>query len=159
MLPTYAVSGSSGWTGGERWTEIVAKPQASSALEGWGAELIGHTLECLTMSPLNPDVLYAGTASRGVFKSTSGGASWTASASGMRSSEEIKAIVVNPRQPGVVYAGSYASGIYTSTNGGSSWALANNGLRNRAIRSLAVSADGNVVYAGTFGEGVYRLGR
>ena len=68
------------------------------------------------------------------------------------------ALVVSPRQPDVVCAGAYQSGIYASTNGGASWTLINNGLRNRAVRALTISSSGGVVYAGTYGEGIFRLG-
>ena len=115
-------------------------------------------VEALAVDPTRPDVVYAGTSAMGMFKSTNGGATWAASSSGMRATEHIKAIVVNPGQPEVVYAGSLASGVYASTNGGASWALINTGLRNRGIRALAISAGGGVLYAGTFGEGVFRLG-
>ena len=131
--------------GGLGWTEV-------------STGLADRNIESLAVDPTRPDVLYAGTASRGVFKSSDGGATWAPSTFGMNDKEEIKALVVNPTRPDLVYAGSYLSGIYISTNAGSSWTLSNNGLRNRSIRALTISADGNVVYAGTHGEGVYRLG-
>jgi len=131
--------------GGHGWTQV-------------STGLADRFVESLAIDPTRPDILYAGTASRGVFKSTDGGNTWVAAASGMNSPEEIKALIVNPSRPDLVYAGSYASGVYITTNGGSSWTISNNGLRNRSVRTLAVSADGNVVYAGTFGEGVFRLG-
>ncbi len=76
----------------------------------------------------------------------------------MKATERVSAVAVNPSQPDVVYAGAFTSGVYASTNGGTSWTLINNGLRNRAVRALTISADGRVVYAGTYGEGVFRLG-
>jgi photosystem II stability/assembly factor-like uncharacterized protein len=131
--------------GGSRWT---------AASTGLG----DLSVEALAVDPTRPDVLYAGTFSKGVYKSRDGGTTWAASSNGMKDTAEIKALVVHPRQPDVVYAGSYESGVYASTNAGASWALINNGLRNRAIRALSVSQDGSVLYAGTFGEGVFRLG-
>lgn len=127
----------------------------------WSAASTGLAdprVESLAVDPTRPDVVYAGTSSRGVFKSRDGGATWAASSAGMRATEEIKAIVVHPGQPDVVYAGTAASGVYASTNGGTSWALVNDGLRNRTVQTLAMSADGRVLYAGTYGEGVFRLG-
>ena len=91
-------------------------------------------------------------------REVSGSGFGMAVACGEGANEEIKAIVVNPVQPDTVYAGSFASGVYASTNGGASWTLINAGLRNRSIRALTISADGSVLYAGTFGEGVFRLG-
>ena len=131
--------------GGARWTV------ASTGLTDL-------RVESLAMDPTRPEVLYAGTSSKGILKSRDGGGTWAASGTGMRADEPIKAIVVNPAQPDVVYAGSRVSGVYASTNGGTSWTLINNGLRNRGIRALTISADGRVLYAGTWGEGVFRLG-
>jgi photosystem II stability/assembly factor-like uncharacterized protein len=128
---------------------------------GWTVASTGLgdlSVEALAVDPARPNVLYAGTFSSGVFKSSDGGATWAASRNGMRATESVKALVVNPLQPDVVYAGSYESGVYVSTNSGASWVLVNNGLRNRAIRTLSISRDGSVLYAGTFGEGVFRLG-
>lgn len=115
-------------------------------------------MEALAVDPTRPDVLYAGTFSKGVYRSRDGGASWTHASSGMKAQEEIKALVVNPSQPDLVYAGAYQSGVYASTNGGLSWTLINNGLRNRTVRTLTISRSGGVVYAGTYGEGIFRLG-
>ena len=115
-------------------------------------------VESLAVDPTRPEIVYAGTSSKGIFKSRDGGGTWTASSTGMGATERISAVTINPSQPDVVYAGSSASGVYASTNGGTSWTPINNGLRNRSIRALTISADGRVVYAGTFGEGVFRLG-
>jgi photosystem II stability/assembly factor-like uncharacterized protein len=115
-------------------------------------------VQSLAVGPSRPAILYAGTSSRGVFRSGDGGGTWAASGAGMRAAEDVKALVVHPDQPDVVYAGTAASGVYVSSNGGASWARLNDGLGNRTVRALAVSADGRVLYAGTFGEGVFRLG-
>jgi len=105
----------------------------------------------------NPDVLYAGTAGNGVFKTEDGGATWQSVGAGMNPNEPIGALVVNPAQPNIVYAGSWSSGVFLSTDAGASWQLINDGLRTRSVRALAISSDGEVVYAGTRGEGVFRL--
>ncbi len=115
-------------------------------------------VESLAVDPTRPEIVYAGTSSRGVFRSRDGGGTWAASSTGMKATERISAVAVNPSQPDMVYAGSSASGVYASTNGGTSWTPINEGLRNRSIRALTISADGRVVYAGTYGEGVFRLG-
>jgi photosystem II stability/assembly factor-like uncharacterized protein len=113
--------------GGENWTPIVAKPQASSVLEGWGAELIGHTLECLTMSPLNPNVLYFGT-SVAVFRTTNGGQTWRqvytqANPDGSTQTTGLELTVsrfvsVDPRDPRRVFFGYSDIGLFVSEDGG-----------------------------------------
>jgi photosystem II stability/assembly factor-like uncharacterized protein len=130
--------------GGSRWANV-------------SAGLADPNVESLVVDPVRPDILYAGTTSHGVFKSRDGGATWAPASAGMNPAEQIKALAVHPINSDVIYAGSYTSGVYASTNGGGSWTLINAGLRNRSIRALTISGGGNVVYAGTFGEGVFRL--
>ncbi|MBI5954885.1 MAG: hypothetical protein HY865_24765 [Chloroflexi bacterium] len=111
----------------------------------------------LAGDPTNPDTLYAGAEDHGVFKSENGGESWKAISAGMDPNEPIYAVVVDPARPNVIYAGSNRSGVFISEDGGTRWRLINAGLRTRAINTLSISADGETLYAGTTGEGAFRL--
>jgi len=66
-------------------------------------------------------------------------------------------IVVDPTHSQIIYAADHQSGIYVSVNGGASWKSLNDGLSTRAVTALAISADGEVLYAATEGGGVFRL--
>ncbi len=112
----------------------------------------------LAGDPNNPAVLYAGTNNSGLFKTDDGGVSWRASSVGMEPEEWIGTIVVDPRRPDVVYAGSLTSGLYVSEDAGATWHRHNDGLQMRAIETLDIATDGDVLYAGTSGGGVFRLG-
>lgn len=116
------------------------------------------TVMSLALDPNQPEVLYAGTASQGVYKSQNGGNSWQQSSAGLDPNEAIGAIVVDPVRSNVVYAGSWFSGVFMSEDAGATWQPLNNGLRTRSVRTMAIATDGTVVYAGTKGEGVFRLG-
>ena len=111
----------------------------------------------LAGDPTTPDTLYASANDRGVFKSGNGGESWRANNAGMDPNEPLMTVVVDPVRPNVIYAGGYRSGVFLSEDGGAHWRLLNDGLRTRAIGALSISADGETLYAGTSGEGVYRL--
>jgi len=111
----------------------------------------------LALDPENPDILYAATVSNGVFKSQDSGTTWIASSGGMDPNEPIGAVVVDPVRTSVVYAGSWSSGVYLSQDGGVTWRRINQGLRTRSVRALAISVDGETLYAATRGEGVFRL--
>ena len=69
----------------------------------------------------------------------------------------ISSIVIDPVEPQTLYAADLHLGVYISTDGGASWTPINDGLSTRAVSSLALSADGWVLYAATSGEGVFRL--
>jgi photosystem II stability/assembly factor-like uncharacterized protein len=115
-------------------------------------------IRALALDPVNPETVYVGSVQRGIFRSTDGGNTWQQSSAGMNPEESINAIIVDPVRPGIVYAGSRASGVYLSEDWGTSWRLINDGLDTRAVITLAISSDGEVLYAGTQGGGVFRLG-
>jgi hypothetical protein len=112
----------------------------------------------VAIRPDSPDIVYAGTDGNGVYTSIDGGDTWTQSATGMQANEKIWSIVFNPSNPSEVWAGSQNSGVYRWDPIDSLWMLVNNGLEMRAITRLAFSADGSVLYANTWGGGVYRMG-
>ncbi len=66
-------------------------------------------------------------------------------------------ILFDPQDPDIVYLADFNSGVYRSENGGNSWKAINKGLRMKSVATLAISADGEHLYAGTDGDGVYRL--
>jgi hypothetical protein len=67
-------------------------------------------------------------------------------------------LVVDPSNPQTLYAADRHAGVYLSTNGGGSWTPINDGLSMKAVAALDISADGQIVYAATWGGGVFRLG-
>jgi hypothetical protein len=106
---------------------------------------------------VNSDILYAGTENQGIFKSEDGGDTWISSSRGIDSDEPIHALAIDPVRPNVIYAGSYRSGIFISEDSGAHWRLINDGLLTRAVTSLSITNDGETLYAGTTGGGVFRL--
>jgi len=105
----------------------------------------------------NPSVVYAGSQRGGIYKSTNSGQEWRPINYGMDPEAAIRSIVVDPTNSQTIYAGDWHSGVYRSLDAGKSWYRINAGLRTRAVQKLSISKDGNFLYAGTQGEGVYRL--
>ena len=65
-------------------------------------------------------VLYAGSASAGVFSSASSGATWTSIDRGLRA-VATDAVLADPRRPSILYAGTPDFGLIKTVNGGESW--------------------------------------
>jgi photosystem II stability/assembly factor-like uncharacterized protein len=112
----------------------------------------------LAIAPSNPEIIFAGLYKGSVYKSTNAGGSWYSSSSGMNPEEQIPGIEVDPFDSQIVYAGSRTNGVYLSMDGGTSWSTMNDGLKHHAVNTLCLSKDGSVLYAGVWGDGVYRLG-
>jgi photosystem II stability/assembly factor-like uncharacterized protein len=111
----------------------------------------------VALHPTPADTLFVGLCRGAVYRSTDGAETWRSSAAGLPPEACIVSLLIDPNQPEVMYAADVGSGVYRSVDGGSSWTLLNNGLRTRAVNALALSLDGQHLYAATEGEGVFRL--
>jgi photosystem II stability/assembly factor-like uncharacterized protein len=80
--------------------------------------------------PTNPDILYAGAASGGVWKTTDGGNTWKALTDNFPTLA-VGHLVIDPKNPETVFAGTgegtnnadavYGTGLYKTTDGGATW--------------------------------------
>jgi photosystem II stability/assembly factor-like uncharacterized protein len=143
----------------------LAKNSASTLLGqtiAWtsrGPGNIGGRTRGLAVDPSNGNVIYAGSVSGGVWKTTNGGASWTP----LMDSEinlNVSALVMKPGNPNTLYAGTGEGflnadalpgrGVFKTTDGGQTWTRLHvaNGLNTSFITELAISpANPSVVYA------------
>lgn len=85
----------------------------------------------IAVDGLNPDVVYATTRDKGVFKSIDGGVSWTAKNSGIgvpaSGTGFNSSIVIDRRNPNYLHLG-WTNGYYYSIDGGENWIAANSGF-------------------------------
>jgi photosystem II stability/assembly factor-like uncharacterized protein len=116
-----------------------------------------NDVRSVALRPDQPDTIYAGIKEGGIYYSANGGATWTAMAAGMEPNDSIYALVIDPVHPDAVWAGSNKTGVYRHDSIEQQWVHFNTGLRTRAVMDLAISGDGRVLYAATWGEGVFRL--
>jgi photosystem II stability/assembly factor-like uncharacterized protein len=77
-----------------------------------------YTLE---KAPSNPDILYCGTASAGVWKTTDRGANWTNLTKDLPISY-CNAVEIHPTDPNIVWIGANNS-VYKTTDGGTNWTI------------------------------------
>lgn len=115
----------------------------------------------VAIDPVTPATIYSATPNvAGVFKSTDGGAHWSASSVGL-TAPFVTALAVDPQTPTTVYAGAIGTdALFKSTDGGVHWSASNAGFPppfcNETIcTALTVSAlvvdpqTPATVYAGT----------
>jgi hypothetical protein len=114
-----------------------------------GPDNIGGRLRGLVVHPNNPNILYAGSVSGGVWKSTNGGASWFPTMSDLITLN-ISALEMKPGNANTLYAGTGEGwfigdalpgrGVLKTTDGGQTWPRlhASNGLDSLFIMALAV---------------------
>jgi photosystem II stability/assembly factor-like uncharacterized protein len=101
-----------------------------------GPSNIGGRISSLALHPTIPEIIYAGAAAGGVWKSTDGGTTW---ANTFNESPAIGSLSLDPTNPDILYVGTGeanpagvatypGNGIWRSTNSGVDWA--NLGLEN-----------------------------
>ena len=107
---------------------------------------LGELFSALVIDPHTPTTLYGAAGNRGLFKSTSGGQSWT-SIAGI--SAYTIALAVDPIRTDVLYLGT-DEGVFKSVDAGTSWNASNEGLPDSLVVSgFAISpAVPTTIYAG-----------
>ncbi len=121
--------------------------------------ITNYHVRCFAFDPNNSNLVYYGIENGGIFKSTDLRESWHQITFGKDLEASIRSIVVNPQNSLEVFAHDWFRGVYWTVYGGNFWYKMNNGLTTRAGQSLAISHDGNTLYAGTEGGGFFRLVR
>lgn len=111
----------------------------------------------LAIHPNDSKTIYVGTVLSGLYKTTDGGDNWNLVTAGLPAEMDVTCVIIDPANPSVQFVGGLFDGVYRTLDGGDFWQQINNDLLTRAIKKLAISANGQILYAGTYGEGVFRL--
>src|SRR5216684_6651821 len=126
-----------------------------------GPATMGGRIDDFAVAESNPSIVYVGTASGGVWKTTNNGTTWEPLFD-KESVSTIGDIAIAPSDPSIVWVGtgepnnrqssSWGDGIYRSLDGGKTWA--NMGLRDtRHIGRVVIdSRDPNIVYVAALGH-------
>lgn len=136
--------------GGRTWRRMSSDLLARETAERREHRAIEGFVYALAVDGRDADVVYAGTADKGVLKTTNGGRSWRRLD---LDAGPVIALALGP-QGSVLYAGGHR-GIDKSTDGGATWRRA--GLRGRNVMTLAVDpGHPNTVFAGTLKKGIFK---
>jgi len=108
-----------------------------------------------------PDIIYAGTASGGVWKTTGGGQTWTPIFE-HEATASIGALTIDQSNPSIIWVGTGegnprnslngGKGVYKSLDGGRSWQLMGLESTRNIHRILVDPNDSNTVYVGAIGS-------
>ncbi|MCC9138443.1 hypothetical protein ACFSKU_12740 [Pontibacter silvestris] len=125
-----------------------------------GPAVMGGRITAIDAVVRNPDIMYVGAASGGVWKSENGGASW-APIFDKQSNINIGSIAIQQSNPSVVWAGTgegnprnsvnMGNGIYKSVDGGLTWKHMGLEKTHNIHRVIIDPTNPNVVYAGVIG--------
>jgi hypothetical protein len=123
----------------------------------WAAQTLNASAQALLSPSGSPETLLAGVLSGGVYRSSDGGATWSAPAAdnGMPASETIWSLTAN--LPGLIYA-TGASGVYVSTDTGATWTRKSDGIPASAspLTTWGFPQRPQILFTSTASNGVYR---
>lgn len=126
-----------------------------------GPGAMSGRITALACDPANPNVVYAGAASGGVWRSRSGGTNWEPIFDAAPT-QSIGALAIHPQNPDLIWVGTgegnprnsqnFGVGIFKSIDGGRTWQ--HMGLeKTRAIHRVLLHRDNpDVVWAGALGS-------
>lgn len=109
-------------------------------------------------APSNGDIVFAGTATAGLWKSTDKGMSWSLMTRDMMVNT-VYAIAIHPLDPNIVYFGEGSGKIWKSTDGGTTWNMTGDTSfqsQNMWTRDLKISGANPQVLIAATNLGLYR---
>jgi photosystem II stability/assembly factor-like uncharacterized protein len=100
-------------------------PQTSIPSNGGGAGRIN----CITFHPTNSNIIYVGSPSGGLWKTTDGGSTWSSNTDELPDGIGITSLIIDPTNTNIMYIGTgdgdagdtYSVGVLKSTDGGTTW--------------------------------------
>lgn len=126
-----------------------------------GPAAMGGRIDDFAVVESNPDIIYVGTASGGVFKTTNGGTTWEPVFDDQPTST-IGDVTVAPSDPSIVWVGtgeannrqssSWGNGVYKSTDRGKTWKHMGLDASMHIGRIVISPADPNTVYVAAGGN-------
>ncbi len=146
------------WLGSQ---QLGPDPLKSINIRNIGPGTMSGRITAIACDPAHPEVIYAGAASGGVWRSTSGGTRWEPIFD-KAPTQSIGSIAVNPRNPDEIWVGTgegnprnsqnFGAGIFKSIDGGKNWECM--GLQNtHTIHRIVLHRDNpDVVWAASLGS-------
>ena len=120
-------------------------------------------INSIAFHPTDPQIIWAGAPSGGLWKTVNGGTYWTSNTDHLPTLG-VSAIVIDPSNPDIIYIGTgdrdagdaRGLGVMKSFDGGVSWDFFKNGMGDRTVSTMIMHPhDPQIILAATSG-GIYR---
>lgn len=110
----------------------------------------------IAIAPSDPQIIYVGTAQRGIFTSSDGGKTWDAAGDIFNERLSAPGLLITPSDSGTIFARVLFERVYKSSDGGETWRAVWTGMRDgdQVTTMNEASSDPSQMYAGT-SEGLY----
>ena len=166
-LQHLAAAGDSGYlllsaNGGASWNEVFLGALTTNGTQAAGSLVTNWQGYNSNIAWANNNLLYVCSESPltnavRVAKSTNGGSSWTAAATGLPDIPVTK-VAVDPGDGtgNTVYAATWL-GLYRTTDGGASWSVFGSGLPQGRVTDVWVAPDSSSIRVSTWGRGVWEM--
>ncbi len=126
---------------------LVQLGSGQTPLNVWSSNGPNAEISSVVADPINPNIIYAGSAHSGIFKSTNNGASWSSFNEGI-GNLEITRIAIDPGDPNILYAGTSA-GLFKTSNGAAMWSRIS--VPAGYVDALGIApSDPRIVYAASY---------
>ena len=138
-------------------TDVTGAPLPAGAI----SDIAVHPTDANIVYVTTSDLLFTESAREfftndHVFRTTDGGVSWAARATGLAQANPVNAIALDPANPNTVWIGCDV-GVFRSTDGGGSWTTYDQGLPNCAVHDLQFFAPKRLLRAATHGRSIWEL--
>ena len=142
------------------WTEVGPRMKP---VNGTGQPNGNGRLNNIAFHPTNPSILWVGSASGGLWKTTNAGQTWDSNTDDLPSLR-VSSILIDPTNTNIMYIGTGdrdggnapGLGVYKSVDGGASWFVSNTGMGNNTVGQMLMHpSNPSYILAATSG-GVYR---
>ncbi|MAE69730.1 MAG: hypothetical protein CME06_04580 [Gemmatimonadetes bacterium] len=116
-----------------------------------------HIVNTLSVSPIDPSIIWAGVEGDGVYRSTDSGETWDLRSTGLPNVACVS-MVVDPDDDRIALAGAYHGGVYRTIDAGHTWELLPSPANHwRIVRDLALDPmNPTIVYAAVMPDGLWR---